>query len=78
MLSYRCETRAPLLKKLTLCDEQCYYIEDEDAEKLSRISPGLSRLVRDAGNHTATHFVCESCGQICPVKLQDLHDCRQA
>ena len=63
------------MKKIILCDEQCYYINDDDAEKLSRISPGLARLVRDADSHTATHFVCELCGQICPVELRELHDC---
>ena len=75
MLSYRCRTRCRVLKKLVLCDEQAYYIGDEDFETLKRISPGLARLGRETDRTRGTHFVCGQCGQICPVKLRELHDC---
>jgi len=63
------------VKKLLLCDEQAYYIGDDDFETLKAISPGLARLVRETERRTATHFVCGQCGQICPVKLRELHEC---
>lgn len=63
------------MKALPICDDTCYYIGDSDYEALKRISPGLARLIKDADGHTATHFVCETCGQICPLALQELHDC---
>ncbi len=63
------------MKKLVLCDQQAYYIENEDFEALRTISPGLARLVREADHELATHFVCAGCGQVCPLKLRELHDC---
>ena len=63
------------MKKLVLCDEQAYYIEDEDFETLKVVSPGLARLVRETDHAAATHFVCGQCGQVCPVKLHRLHEC---
>lgn len=69
--------RTSLLKRVVLCDDHCYYITDQDAEKLKAVSPGLARLVRDADGQQATHFVCEKCGQIPPLKLRDLHRCSE-
>ena len=63
------------MKKLVLCDEQAYCIEDKDFETLKMISPGLARLVRETDRLRATHFVCGQCGQVCPVKLRSLHEC---
>lgn len=63
------------MKTLELCDDTCYYIDEQDYSTLRRISPGLARLAKDTDGHTATHFVCEICGQICPLTLQELHDC---
>ena len=63
------------MKKLALCDGQAYYIEDVDLEVLKRVTPGLARLVREADRAAATHFVCQQCGQVCPVELRELHDC---
>jgi len=63
------------MKKLVLCDQQAYHIEDADFETLKRMTPGLARLVREADHGEATHFVCGRCGQICPVKLRRLHQC---
>jgi len=64
------------MKELVLCDKQVYYIAESDYEILRRLSPGLARMVRDSDSTSATHFVCEHCGQICPLKLRKLHVCR--
>ena len=66
-----------IVKRLVLCDSHCYHISDEDYEILKRISPGYARLVRDSDNKEATHFVCEHCGQVAPVKLRNLHQCKK-
>ncbi len=76
VLSYMCGTGEGALKKLVLCDEQHYHIEDQDVETLKRVSPGLARLVHESEHNAATHFVCGNCGQICPIKLRKLHECR--
>jgi len=63
------------MKKILLCDDNGYYVADEDVDKLRRLAPGLVRLVRECEDRAATHFVCELCGQIAPVKLRGLHKC---
>jgi hypothetical protein len=65
------------LKKVVLCDNESYYITDEDSRDLQKISPGLARLVRDCGCKSPTHFVCPLCGQIAPLRLRRLHCCRR-
>lgn len=65
----------PSLKKVALCDDYCFFITEADAEVLRRLSPGLFRLVKDCDAQSATHFVCEACGQLSPVKLRHLHKC---
>lgn len=66
------------MKLIVLCDNQAYCIEEKDFEKLQAIAPGLARLARDTdASKAATHFVCEKCGQICPVKIRELHACRK-
>lgn len=64
------------MKRVVLCDNHCYHISDEDGEILKAISPGLARLVRESDNPEATHFVCERCGQVPPIKLRKLHKCQ--
>lgn len=65
------------MKKLVLCDKHAYYISDEDYEILKRVAPGYARLAKDAADHVITHFVCAECGQIAPLRLKKLHDCRR-
>ena len=69
MLSYKG------MKRIRLCDDNGYYVTDEDADKLKQLSPGIARLVRECEDCAVTHFVCELCGQIAPVKLRGLHKC---
>lgn len=63
------------MKKVVMCDDHAYHIEDEDFERLKQVSPAFARVVRDSDRDTATHFVCEACGQISPVKLRGVHRC---
>lgn len=63
------------VKRVVLCDNHCYHITDEDYHILKRVSPGYARLAKESDDEPATHFVCESCGQIAPIKLRKLHDC---
>ena len=63
------------MKKILLCDDSAYYVTDEDVDKLKRLAPGLARLVRECEDRAVTHFVCELCGQIAPLKLRGLHKC---
>ena len=65
------------MKKILLCDGYAYVIEDDDFGKLQRSMPAFARLVRDTDCEAATHFVCEACGQIPPIKLRALHKCRR-
>lgn len=58
-----------------LCDNYCYLITDEDFEALRRVSPGYARLAKESDSDAPTHFVCEHCGQMPPLKLKKLHDC---
>lgn len=60
-----------------LCDNHCYVISEEDFEVLKRVSPGYARLAKESDGDTPTHFVCEYCGQMPPLKLRELHDCRK-
>lgn len=64
------------MKRVMLCDNHCYHITDEDFEVLKRVSPGYARLVKDSDAKSPTHFVCEHCGQMPPVKLRKLHNCQ--
>ena len=64
------------MKQVILCDNHCYLISDEDFEVLRRVSPGYARLAKDSDAEAATHFVCERCGQIPPLKLRALHECQ--
>lgn|GEM_PF-2127662 len=66
-----------IVKQLVLCDQHCYYISDEDHEVLKRVAPGYARLAKDGDGQAVTHFVCAKCGQIAPIKLQKIHDCRR-
>lgn len=59
-----------------LCDSHCYVMTEQDFEVLARVSPGYARLARDCDGGKPTHFVCEHCGQIPPLKLRPLHNCR--
>jgi len=63
------------VKKVVLCEEHAYYIADEDYERLKRVSPATARLVKATNRETATHFACEDCGQISPLKLRHVHRC---
>jgi len=53
-------------------------ISEEDFEVLKRVSPGYARLAKDSDGEKPTHFVCEHCGQMPPLKLRELHDCRKS
>ncbi|MCL5102504.1 MAG: hypothetical protein M1133_00120 [Armatimonadetes bacterium] len=64
------------MKKLLMCDEHAYHITDEDYEKLKTISPGYARLAKESDNSDPTHFVCEICGQVPPLKLREMHECQ--
>ncbi len=63
------------MKKVVICDNHAYHITDEDFRKLKVLSPGSARLARKSDAETPTHFVCDSCGQIYPLKLRSLHSC---
>ncbi len=67
-----------IVKRIVLCDNHCYIITDEDFDVLERISPGYARLAKDSAGTTATHFVCERCGQMPPLKLKPLHKCQSS
>jgi hypothetical protein len=66
------------VKRIVLCDNHCYHISDEDYEILRLVSPGYARLAKDGDGQAVTHFVCQTCGQIAPLKLREVHDCRRA
>lgn len=68
---------AGTVKRVVLCDNHAYYISDEDYEILKRAAPGYARLAKDADGQAVTHFVCAKCGQIAPLKLRKIHDCRR-
>ena len=65
------------MKRVVLCDNHYYHISDDDYEVLKRVSPGYARLAQDSEGDALTHFVCELCGQIAPLKLREVHDCRR-
>lgn len=64
------------MKKLLMCDDYAHHITDEDYEKLKAVSPGYARLAKESDSDAPTHFVCEVCGQVPPLRLRELHDCR--
>ncbi|MCE5198270.1 MAG: hypothetical protein ABFD54_13420 [Armatimonadota bacterium] len=64
------------MKKIVMCDEHAYHITDEDYETLKAVSPGYARLVEESESPEPSHFVCGLCGQVAPLKLRELHNCR--
>jgi len=63
------------MKDILTCGGYNYVITDQDHSILLTISPNFARLARESDQAEPTHFVCELCGQIAPVRLRELHIC---